>query len=481
MNHTFSAKPTAKTPLVVITYEDDRRKPGKAFWDALPKKHAECIRSAFKSGSVPKKGFGCVQCGSGVAFVQTLSDKKKATARDAREAGEQLKSLLKPYDIAEAIVSTDSLEEVHASAYAEGVVLGGYEYEEWKGKEHAKAKKHTVTLRKVSFTASAERGQSKRLKILAESVALTKDLINAPPRQVNPSYMEATAKRIAKKHSKVKLTCLKEKELKKLGCEGLMFVGLGSSEQSRLLILEYKGGGKERPVALVGKGVTYDTGGLSLKPPRYMVGMKQDLGGAATVLGAFNAIVASGIKKNVMAVVPTVENNVDADSYKPDDILRMYNGVTVEVTNTDAEGRLILADALAYICDKKKPRAIVDLATLTGACAYAVGNDFSAALGTDDNLMKAVIDAGKEVDELMWELPLHQRYKKLLKSPVADIVNSADKLKAGTIEGGLFLQHFVEEGMPWVHLDIASVAFDDSAGMATGRNVRALWKLLEDY
>ncbi|MCK5016766.1 MAG: leucyl aminopeptidase family protein, partial [Candidatus Peribacteraceae bacterium] len=229
---------------------------------------------------------------------------------------------------------------------------------------------------------------------------------------------------------------------------------------------------------LIGKGVTYDTGGYSIKPSQYMESMKQDLGGAATVLGAFLAIASLGVKKNVIAVLPSVENSINSYAYRPDDIIKMYNGVTVEVTNTDAEGRIILADALAYTAKKYSPSYMIDLATLTGSCIYAVGNDFAAVLGTDDKLIEKIIEAGKEAGEPMWQLPLHQRYKKDLESPVADIVN-ASKMRAGTIEGGLFLQHFVPEKMKWCHIDIAAVAFDEKKKMATGRDVRMLLELVK--
>lgn len=479
MNFTFSAKPS-KAPVLIVLHEDQRKKiPPKAL-SCLSQSQKAAVKLASDNDFIPASGLFAVTA-SPLVLLHVLGKKEDVKGRDMREAGEQVFAAVGRHNLQQLIVCTDATSTAHAVAYREGVLLGSYRYLEWKGKEHEKEMKKRKELKKVIFFGSEQKGESKRLKTMIECFTFTSDLVNAPPRQANPDHMEKLARSIAKEAKKVKLTVLKEKELKKLGCEGLIFVGLGSNQESRLIVLEYKGGGKEAPLMLVGKGITYDTGGLSLKPPRYMQTMKQDLGGAATVLGAFRAVALSGAKKNIIAVVPTAENNVDALSYKPDDILRMYNGVTVEVTNTDAEGRLILADALSYASEKFKPRAIVDLATLTGGCAYAVGNDFTAVLGTDKKLVDSVIKSGEETDELMWELPLHQRYKKLLKSSVADIVNSADKLRASTVEGALFLQHFVPEKTPWCHMDIASVAFDEGKNLATGRNVRSLWHFAENY
>lgn len=479
MKFSFSTK-LALQPALIVLHEDQRTSLNAKSLSGLSDTHKDAVLAALKNGLVPSAGFFPIAV-SPMVLLHVLSKKDETTVRDARDAGEQVFGAVRRYDIESLIVHAESLSASAAAAYREGVLLGSYEYTEWKGREYAKESKKNKKLTQVVFATEDRKDEGKRLKIMIDCFRLTVDLVNAPPRQANPDHMEALARKLAKELKKVKLTVLKEKELKKLGCEGLLFVGAGSAQESRLIMLEYKGGGKEKPLMLVGKGVTYDTGGLSLKPPKYMLAMKQDLAGAATVLGAFRALALSGAKKNVVAVVPVAENSVDSLSYRPDDILRMHNGVTVEVTNTDAEGRLILADALSYASAKYEPRAIVDMATLTGGCSYAVGNDFSAILGTDDKLVAAMIKAGKDCDEPMWELPIHQRYKKLLKSPVADIVNSADKLRASTIEGALFLQHFVPEKTPWLHMDIASVAFDEGKGMATGRNVRAVWRFAENY
>lgn len=470
-------KPDRNSVLLLPLHKDLLKKLKPAQTRGLSVAQESALKQAIKKGA-PKEGVLPVYSGSSPVLVQILSESKEYATGDAREAGEEVSSIAKKYELGSITVLPGSLEKDARTAYREGATLGSYEYTEYKGAVHKKTIKDDTPFKKIVFAGPKETGELKRLKILQQSVGLTRDIIMKPPMEANPTYMERVARRIARNTPKVKVTVFKEADLKKMGCNGILGVGLGTHEQSRLIVLEYKGSTAKKPVALVGKGVTYDTGGLSLKPSQYMAGMKQDLGGAATVLGAFQAIAASGVKKHVLCVVPTVENCVNSYAYKPDDVIKMYNGVTVEITNTDAEGRVILGDALAYTAKKYQPRAMVNLATLTGACAYAVGNDFTAALGTDEKLVNNVIESGKETDEGVWELPLHQKYKKLLKSPIADIVNSS-KLKAGTIEGGLFLQHFVPEKTPWCHLDIASVTFDDDAGQATGRNVRMLLHLVE--
>lgn len=473
----FPSKIDTKTPVVLPLYEAETKKLSSDAAKALTKKQGEAVAQAMKTG-VCSCGILPVYSADALVLLLFLKDKKNVTTRDAREAGMGVVGAAAKYKCDKLTVLPGTLDEEHLKALREGVVLGGYEYTDYKGVMYKEAQKKKTQLKTVQFAGKKFTGEDKYLSILEKAVSLTKDIINCPPMEANPDYMEKQARTIAKLKG-VKVTVFKEKELKQMKCNGILTVGMGSHVQSRLIVLEYKGGGKEKPIALVGKGVTYDTGGYSLKPSQYMETMKQDLGGAATVMGAFYAIAASGVKKNVLCVVPSVENSVNSYAYKPDDIIRMYNGVTVEVTNTDAEGRLILADALAYTAKKYEPRAMLDLATLTGACAYAVGNDFTAILGTDDKLTQKIIDAGEKVDEALWQLPLHQRYKEDLKSSVADIVNSS-RLKAGTIEGGLFLQHFVPEKTSWSHLDIASVAFDDKKKLATGRNVRMLWQLAKD-
>jgi leucyl aminopeptidase len=431
----------------------------------------------------PKSGIFPVIVGKKKApiYLFFLGDEKSFGRREAREAGEKLSALLQNFAVEEVAIVAGILNPKFWRVFQEGTVLGAYEFTVYKTNGNEQDQKKSRKLQKISFVGVKDAELQRRLPILEEALRLARDLINEPPMVATPAYVVKTAQKIAQRfRSAVSIKVFEEKELQKLGCGGILAVGQGSMEDSRLIILEYKGGKKEAPLALVGKGVTFDTGGLDIKV-RAMRTMKQDLAGAATVLGSFFALVALGVKKNLLAVVPTVENAVGSKAYRPDDILRMYNGKTVEVTNTDAEGRLILADALSYTEKNYKPRAMIDLATLTGACTYAVGDDFTAILGNNAPLITAIKKAAAQVDEPVWELPLHQRYKFYVDSKVADIVNSSRKLKAGTIEGALFLQHFVTDKTPWCHFDIASVAFDDGTEMASGRNVRLLIELAENY
>ncbi len=477
----FSPKVDPKKQNILIPlFFDTAKKLDPKVLKRLSNSQKEIILEILKAGNFPEKGIFPVMCEESTVYFYFLGTKKDYSSHEAREAGENVFSLANTYRLKELAIFPGELEKECVSAFQEGVVLGAYEFEEWKGVKYQEKTKKKTKLSHVQFVQSENAEYKKRLEIIFEAVKYAKDIINTPSQEATPGYLAKLAEKFAKSLKKVSVKIFGEKDLKKLGCEGILSVGKGSEEESKLIILAYSAGGKEAPIALVGKGVTFDTGGLSIKPARYMATMKQDLGGAATVLGAFYAIASSGVKKNVLAVIPTVENAVSACSYKPDDVLKMYNGVTVEVTNTDAEGRLILADALAYTEKKLSPRAMIDLATLTGACAYAVGNDFTAALTNNRKLITALKKAADETDELVWELPLHKRYIKQMKSPVADIVNSADKLKPGTIEGALFLSHFVAEKTPWCHLDIASVAFDDAKGMATGQNVRLLLELVKN-
>jgi leucyl aminopeptidase len=476
----FLQKTRAKEDLLFLPFFfEDREKSLRKVFRGLSLAQKRSVKKALRSSSLPKGGILCVFSVDAPVLLK-IFPKKTLSRSDAREEGLTMLSAVKQFQNTEITVLQGALNEILFTAFCEGVALGTYEFLEYKGKKFEEAKKEEKEVKKIRFFRQKDEKELQRLETMREAVFLTKDLVNHPPEIANPSYIEEKAREVAKKLKSVTIKVLKEKELEKLGCNGLLGVGRASDEESRLIILEYKGGGKENPIALVGKGVTYDTGGLSIKPSNYMAGMKQDLAGAATVLGAFFAIANSGVKKNVVAFLPTVENLVSRKAYKPDDVLKMHNGVTVEVTNTDAEGRLILADALSYAEKEYTPRAMVDLATLTGACAYAVGEDFTAGLSTDPKLFYALKKAAQETDELLWELPLHAKYEENLKSPIADIVNSS-KMKAGTIEGGLFLKNFVTEKTPWCHLDIASVAFDDKTHSATGQNVRMLWKFVESF
>jgi leucyl aminopeptidase len=269
-------------------------------------------------------------------------------------------------------------------------------------------------------------------------------------------------------------------EMEKLGFGSLLAVGRGSANKPKLVVLEYKGGAADdKPYAFVGKGITFDTGGISLKPGAGMEEMKYDMGGAAGVLGAFVAAVKMGLPVNLVCVVPAVENMPDGDAYRPSDVLTSLSGLTIEVLNTDAEGRLILCDALTYTAQTFQPKVLIDAATLTGACVIALGKHASGLMSKHDDLAAELLAAGEASLDRAWRLPLWDDYQVQLDSGFADVANIGGK-NAGAITAGCFLSRFTE-GQRWAHLDIAGTAWDEGRkGMATGRPVPLLAQWLID-
>ncbi|HEX7817675.1 leucyl aminopeptidase [Dyella sp.] len=316
-------------------------------------------------------------------------------------------------------------------------------------------------------------------KAIAEGVRFARELANLPPNICNPAYIADQATLFAERHEKVSCQVLDHVELEKLGFGSLLAVGRGSANKPKLVVLEYKGGNEEKPYAFVGKGITFDTGGISLKPGPGMEEMKFDMGGAAGVLGAFVAAVKMQLPVNLVCVVPAVENMPDGDSYRPGDVLTSLSGITIEVLNTDAEGRLILCDALTYTAQTFQPRAIIDAATLTGACVIALGKHASGLMTKHDDLADELLAAGEHALDRAWRLPLWDDYQVQLESGFADVANIGGK-NAGAITAGCFLARFTE-GQRWAHLDIAGTAWDEGRkGLATGRPVSLLAQWLID-
>jgi len=317
---------------------------------------------------------------------------------------------------------------------------------------------------------------------VAEAVNKARYWIDLPPADLTPMQLADTAKKIAKKRD-IKITVFNEKKAEQLGMGGLVAVSKGSERDCALVIMEYKAKRKTAPtLAFVGKGVTFDSGGLSLKPSSAMETMKEDMSGAAAVIAAMDALAHLKPNVNIICVAPLAENLPSGNATMPGDIITFYNGKTAEVKNTDAEGRLILADALSYVEKHYKPDAIVDLATLTGACLYALGPFFCGMMGKHEGLLKKVQKASDVSGDRVWNLPFHDDYKPAIKSTVADISNiGSKKYLAGTVTAGFFLKNFVKD-TPWVHLDIAGTAFNvpDISYFrdgATGFGVRLLVEL----
>ena len=317
-------------------------------------------------------------------------------------------------------------------------------------------------------------------RAIAEGVCFARDLANLPPNICTPAYIAAQAQAFAEGRDKVSCNVLDEIEMDKLGFGSLLAVGRGSVNKPRLIVLQYKGGNDgDKPYAFVGKGVTFDSGGISLKPGAGMEEMKFDMGGAAGVLGAFVAAVNMGLKLNLVCVVPSVENMPDGDSYRPSDVLTSLSGLTIEVLNTDAEGRLILCDALTYTAQTFQPHTLIDAATLTGACVIALGKHATGLMSKHDDLAAELLGAGDETLDRAWRLPLWDDYQTQLDSGFADVANIGGK-SAGAITAACFLSRFTD-GQRWAHLDIAGTAWDEGRkGLATGRPVALLAQWLID-
>ncbi|MEZ6242601.1 MAG: leucyl aminopeptidase family protein [Phycisphaerales bacterium] len=348
-------------------------------------------------------------------------------------------------------------EERAGQDFGEGLGLIGWVCDEFKGtaangKDRGKL---TVASDDRDFAAGLKRGLG-----LAVSANLTRTLSQTPPNIATTTYMAQQCQKLARQFDTLSCRVLKGEQLVKEGLQGLINVGKASVYPPCLIRLEYtpSGGAKGAPAVLIGKTMTYDSGGLSIKPAPSMKGMKRDKDGGCAVIGAMHAI-ASVVKpkRKVVALLACAENSISDDAYRPDDVITFRNGVTVEVTNTDAEGRLVLADALCWACDKEKPGYIVDMATLTGGVVIALGSTYSGLWCDDDDLRGQIEAASERSGERVWRLPHHQEYKDMMKSPIADIVNSAPVREAHPIQGAAFLSYFVKEGIPWAHIDIAGV------------------------
>jgi len=326
--------------------------------------------------------------------------------------------------------------------------------------------------------------QQKKFRAIEIGTNYARDLVSEPP---NVLYPKEYVNRLLKlKKIGITVTVYNELKLKKLGMNSLLGVGRGSHKESFLVTLEWKGNkNKNSPLSFVGKGVCFDTGGISLKPAKFMEEMKYDMAGSAVVAGLIQSLALRKAKVNAVGVVGLVENMPGGNAQRPGDIVKAYNGKTIEVLNTDAEGRLVLADALSFTEKKFKPKFIIDLATLTGAIIVSLGEEYAGLFSNNDDLSNKLLESGSKVNEKVWRLPLHENYDKLINSTIADIQNINYSGGAGSITAAQFLQRFIEK-TPWAHLDIAGMAFSKKAanlnpGGATGFGVRLLNQLIEDY
>ncbi|WP_297925759.1 leucyl aminopeptidase [Metallibacterium sp.] len=336
-----------------------------------------------------------------------------------------------------------------------------------------------VRLKRLVFAAAASAAQGlEQARGMAIGADFTRALANLPPNICNPAYLAERARQLAAEHPGVAVEVLERADMEKLGMGSLLAVARGSANAPKLIVLRWNGGGAAKPYALVGKGITFDTGGINLKVQGGIEEMKFDMGGAAGVLGAFLAAVELRLSINLVCVVAAVENMPDGDAYRPSDVLTTMSGKTVEVLNTDAEGRLVLCDALTYV-QRFEPQAIVDAATLTGACVVALGKHASGLMSKHDDLAAELLAAGENTLDRAWRLPLWDDYQIQLESVFADFANIGGK-GAGAITAGCFLARFTE-GRRWAHLDIAGTAWSEGRkGMSTARPVPLLTQWLID-
>jgi leucyl aminopeptidase len=378
--------------------------------------------------------------------------------------------------------------EEAASAVAEGAILGGYRFDrKTEGIDDRGEVDRVTILERERGKAAAFRKAVGRAAIVCEATNLARTLINLPAAEKTPTYLAKVAKDIGRKAG-VKVTVIDDKEARKMGMGAYLGVAAGSEQPPKFIVMEYRGAKRGRPVAIVGKGITFDSGGLNIKTYEFMKTMKEDVSGAAAVIATMQAIGQLKPKVNVLAVAPCTENMPGGRAQKPGDIVTAYNKKTIEILNTDAEGRLILADALSY-ASERDPQAVVDLATLTGACAVGLGKKVAGLMGTDERLQRRLQNAAVATGDRVWPLPLYEEYEEQVKSDVADVKNIGGRY-GGAITAALLLKKFVD-GRPWVHMDIAGPAFNEGGADsnkkeynpkgATGFGVRILVRMLEDW
>jgi len=377
-------------------------------------------------------------------------------AESARRAfGSAIRALAGCKKVAIAIAD-DDLENA-----ALGARLSAYTFTAFKSKpSKASMPPSAIALLTAGKVSAEQRSRVERVNVIGRAVDLTRDLVNTPPNVLPPATLAAEAK-AAVAGTPIKVTIWDEKALKRDGCGGILGVGQGSVNPPRLVKLVYAPRGAKKHLALVGKGITFDTGGISIKPAANMDEMKGDMAGAAAVIGAMQAIATLGLPVRVTAWIPMAENMPSGTAQRPGDVIRMFDGTTVEVLNTDAEGRLILADALGMAV-LEKPDLIVDAATLTGAQRIALGSRTAGVMSNDDHARADVVAAAERAGEAMWPMPLPEDLRASLDSATADIANIGDRL-GGMLSAGVFLKEFIPDSQAWVHLDIAGPAFNDKA------------------
>jgi leucyl aminopeptidase len=395
----------------------------------------------------------------GAVMLLGLGTHEDFDAEILRRGAGKLVAALQTHRLTHVCIDATANEAIPMEAFIEGIMLAQYDFTTYK----AETKTPVTLVDEIQIITLDEEGSVElregcaRAALTCANVNWARDMANTPPNDLTPTALAAQATEMAK-HTGLKCTIFDESQIKALGLNGIAAVSQGSSEEARLIVLEYSHESADQTLALIGKGITFDTGGISIKPGEGMEEMKFDMCGAAAVLGAMKTIAELKPAVNVIGVVPAAENKTGSEAYVPGDIIKMYNGKTVEVHNTDAEGRMLLADALAYTRDKYNPNAMVNTATLTGAVVVALGHYAAGVFGNHDGLITDIQVAGDASGERVWPLPLWDDYCKLVEGTHADICNIGPRGEAGSITAAAFLKNFVGD-TPWAHVDIAGTAW----------------------
>jgi leucyl aminopeptidase len=434
---------------------------------------------------------------SGLKFVRLVlvgTDKTAAyTAEDWLNLGGTVRGLLTGKEAPVAHIAIEGLgRDVapdHIADFALGLALRGYKFKKYKSarKKNGAADNNDRSLKKIVVHCADPRAATKAFagnRAIANGVTIARDLVNEPANVLGPAEFAARAKELAKLGVQVEV--LTPKTMQRLGMGALLAVGQGSVKPSHMAVMQWKGAGaKADPVIFVGKGVTFDTGGISLKPAAGMEDMKGDMAGAACVVGLMHELAARKAKVNAVGIIGLVENMPGGNAQRPGDVVTSMSGQTIEVLNTDAEGRMVLADCLWYAQDRFKPKAVINLATLTGAVMVALGKEHAGLFSNNTELADNLIAAGNATGERLWRLPLGPKYDKMIDSKVADMKNTGGKW-GGSISAAQFLQRFIKEGTPWAHLDIAGTAMSSvdseiNRSWGSGFGVRLLDRLVRDH
>jgi leucyl aminopeptidase len=416
-------------------------------------------------------------------------DKEKVRNLAAKAANKVVEINVREY----TIKPFTQLNKDFVEAISEGTYLSLYKFDQYQSQQASEKIHGASSPLKVSLLVERDKQEWQRVLDITgtinEAVNSGRDLANLPPNECSPEYLARAALELSSKHDRISTRIIERYEMESLGLNGIVAVGMGSNKPPKLVVVEYRGNddiGTTIPYLLVGKAVTFDTGGISIKPSDRMEEMKFDKSGGCDVLAIMSGLANLRIKGNIVGIIPCVENMPSSSAFRPGDIVRMYNGKTVEVINTDAEGRLILADSIAYGIEKYNPQSVIDLATLTGACVIALGSNIAGALTNNPELFSKLMKASEKTNERFWELPLYPEFNEQIKSKFADIKNTGGR-GGGAITAAIFLSNFVN-GTPWVHLDIAGTAWTQEGNWdksynpkgATGFGIRSLVRMILD-